>query len=53
MTLRSQKEQLQLNETARTNAANKKSEAQLKTLERAQAALAKHEIDAGSLTEKD
>ena len=52
-TLRAQKEQLQLNETARTKAANKKSEAQLKTLERAQAALAKYEIDAGSLTEKD
>jgi hypothetical protein len=53
VTLRAQKEQLQLNETARTKAANKKSEAQLKTLERAQAALAKYEIDAGSLTEKD
>ena len=53
VTLQAQKEQLQLNETARKNAATKKSEAQLKTLERAQAALAKHEIDAGSLTEKD
>ncbi len=53
MTLRAQKEQLQLNETARTKAANKKSEAQLKTLERAQAALAKHEVNAGSLTKKD
>jgi hypothetical protein len=53
VTLRAQKEQLQLNETARTKAANKKSEAHLKTLERAQAALAKYEIDAGSLTEKD
>ena len=42
-----------MNETARTNAANKKNEAQLKTLERAQIALTKHELDAGSLTEKD
>ncbi len=33
VTLRAQKEQLQLNETARTKAANKKSEEQLKTLE--------------------
>jgi hypothetical protein len=49
VTLQAQKEQLQLNETARTKAANKKSEAQLKTLKRAQAALAKHEIDAGHL----
>ncbi len=53
VTLQTQKEQLQLNETARTKVANKNSEAQLKTLERAQAALAKHEINAGSLTEKD
>ena len=48
-----QKRQLQLNETARTNTANKKNEAQLKTLEWAQAALAKYESDAGSLTEKE
>jgi hypothetical protein len=52
-TLRAQKKQLQLNETVRQNVANKKSEAQLKTLQRAQAALAKHEIDAQLLTEKD
>jgi hypothetical protein len=42
-----------MNKTARTNAANKKNEAQLKTFERAQIALAIHKIDAGSLTEKD
>jgi hypothetical protein len=42
-----------MNETARTNAANKKSEAQLKTLEQAQAALAKYKTDAGSLTKKE
>ncbi|KAI2493647.1 hypothetical protein MHU86_20900 [Fragilaria crotonensis] len=53
VTLMAQKRQLQLNETARTNTANKKNEAQLKTLERAQAALAKYETDAGSLTEKE
>ena len=53
MTLRSQKEQLQLNETARTNAANKKSEAQLKSLEKAQTALLKYQFDSHSLTEKD
>ncbi len=33
VTLRAQKQQLQLNETARTNTANKKYEAQLKTLD--------------------
>jgi hypothetical protein len=53
VTIRAQKQQLQMNGTARTNAANKKNEAQLKTLERAQIALTKHELDAGSLTEKD
>lgn len=52
-TVRAQKRQLQLNEAMRQNVANKKSEAQLKTLQRAQAALARHEIDAQSLTEKD
>jgi uncharacterized protein YecT (DUF1311 family) len=51
--LRAQKQQLQLNETARTNTAYKKNEAQLKTLDQAQAALAKHEKDAGSLTEME
>jgi len=53
VTIRAQKQQLQMNGTARTNAANKKNEAQLKTLERAQIALTKQELDAGSLTEKD
>jgi hypothetical protein len=53
VTLRAQKLQLQLNETARTNTANKKNEAQLKTLDRAQAALTKYEADTGSLTEKE
>jgi hypothetical protein len=52
-TLRAQKQQLQPNETARTNSANKKNDAQLKTSDRAQAALAKYEKDAGSLTEKE
>ena len=51
--MRAQKQQLQLNEAARTNTANKKNEAQLKTLDRAQAALAKYEKDEGSLTEKE
>jgi hypothetical protein len=54
VTLRAQKQQLQLNETARTNTAKKKNEAQPKTLDRAKAALvAKYEKDAGSLTEKE
>ena len=53
VTIQAQQQQLQLNETARTNAVNKKGEAQLKTKEKAQAALAKHNIDAGSLTDKD
>ena len=53
VTLRAQKLQLQFNETARTNTANKKNEAQLKTLDRAQAALTKYEADTGSLTEKE
>ena len=53
VTLRAQKQQLQLNETARTNTANKKNEAQLKTLDQAQAALAKYQKDAGLLTEKE
>ncbi len=35
------------------NIANKKSEAQLKTLQKAQAGFAKYRIDEGSLTEKD
>ncbi len=48
-----QKEQLRLNEAARLKVADKKSEAQLKVLEKARAALAKHEFDAQSLTEKD
>ena len=48
-----QKQQLQLNEVVRLKAADKKSEAQLKTLEKAQMALVKYEFDAQSLTEKD
>ncbi len=43
-----------MNKTAWKTTANKKNEAQLKTLERAQAALAtKYETDAGSLTKKE
>jgi hypothetical protein len=53
VTLMAQKQQLQLNEAARLKAADKKSEAQLKTLEKAQMALVKYEFDAQSLTEKD
>jgi hypothetical protein len=53
VTLQAQKLQLQRNESVRTQAANKKSEAQLKILERAQAALTKYEADAASLTEKE
>jgi len=48
-----QKMQLQLNETARQNVENKKSEAQLKIMEKAQAALMKYEIDEMALTDKD
>ena len=53
VTLMAQKQQLLLNETARLKVADKKSEAQLKALEKARAALAKYEFDAQSLTEKD
>ncbi|KAI2491856.1 hypothetical protein MHU86_22709 [Fragilaria crotonensis] len=41
------------NEAARLKVADKKSEAQLKALEKARAPLAKYEFDAQSLTEKD
>ena len=53
VTLMAQKMQLQLNETARQNVENKKSEAQLKIMEKAQAALMKYEIDEMALTDKD
>jgi hypothetical protein len=53
VTLMAQKQQLLLNETARLKVADKKSEAQLKALEKARAALATYEFDAQSLTEKD
>ncbi|KAI2498864.1 hypothetical protein MHU86_5353 [Fragilaria crotonensis] len=52
-TLTAQKQQLQLNEAARLKIAGKKSEAHLKTLEKAQTALLKYELDQSSLTEKD
>ena len=53
VTLRAQKRQLQLNEAARIKAADKRSEAQQKALEKARAALVKYQFDAQSLTEKD
>jgi hypothetical protein len=53
VTLMAQKQQLRINEAARLKVADKKSEAQLKALEKAQTALAKYEFDAQSLTEKD
>jgi hypothetical protein len=53
VTLTAQKKQLQLNEAARLKAADKRSEAQHKALEKAQAALVKYEFDVQSLTEKD
>ena len=53
VTLRAQKIQLQRNEAVKENAATKKSEAQAKALDKAQTALAKYEVDQGSLTDKD
>ena len=45
--------QLELNETARTKVANKKSDAQLKALEKAQIALVKFEFDSHSMNDND
>jgi Tfp pilus assembly protein FimV len=53
VTLRTQKQQLALNEAARLRVADKKSEAQIKTLEKAQAVLTKYEFNSLSLTDKD
>ena len=54
VTLKAQKKQLQLNDAARLAVLNKKSELQLKTLEKAQQlALKKYRSDEGSLNEKD
>ena len=53
VTLRAQKIQLQRNKAVKENAATKKSEAQAKALDKAQTALAKYEVDHGSLTDKD
>jgi hypothetical protein len=53
VTIRAQKMQLELNETARTKVANKKSEAQLKALEKAQIVLVKFEFDSHSMNDKD
>jgi hypothetical protein len=53
VTIQAQKRQLLLNEAVRANTANKKSEAQLKTLEKAQTALTKYELNAESLNDKD
>jgi len=53
VTLRAQQRQLQLNEAVRLKAADKKSEAQLKSLEKTQTVLLKYELDPQSLTEKD
>ena len=51
--LKAQKKQLQLNEAARLQVANKKSDLQSKTLEKAQLALKKYQNDGLSLNEKD
>ena len=53
VTIRAQKKQLELNETAKTKVASKKSEAQLKALEKAQIALAKFELNSHSMNDKD
>ncbi len=53
VTLEAQKQQLMLNESAQLKVADKKSEAQLKSLEKAQTALLKYQFDSHSLTEKD
>ena len=53
VTLKAQKKQLELNENARLKVANKKSEAQLRALEKAQSALDKFELDSGSMNDKD
>jgi hypothetical protein len=53
VTLRAQKEQLQLNEEARLKVLNKKTEAHIRTLEKAQVALQKYNTDANALNEKD
>jgi hypothetical protein len=53
VTLRAQQRQLQLNEAVRLKAADKKSEAQLKSSEKAQTVLLKYKLDPQSLTEKD
>ena len=53
VTLRAQKQQLQINEATRLNAADKRSETQHKALEKARAALVKYKFNVQSLTEKD
>ena len=53
MTLRAQKQQMQINEATRLKAADKRSEIWHKTLQKALAALAKYKFDAQSLTEMD
>jgi hypothetical protein len=55
VTLKAQKQQLLLSETARLKVADKKSEAQLKTLDKAQTALLKlkYQFDPLSLIKKD
>lgn len=51
--LKAQKKQLRLNKAARLQVESKKSELQLKTLEKAQLALKKYQTDGLSLNEKD
>ena len=53
VTLKAQKQQLLLNETARLKVADKKSEAQSKTLDKAQTVLLIYQFDPQSLTEMD
>jgi hypothetical protein len=52
-TIRAQKNQLEWNETVRTEAANKKSKAQLRALEKALSRLAKFELNSHLMNEMD
>ena len=53
VTLRAQKQQLQINEATQLKAADKRSETEQKALEKARAVLVKYKFDVQSLTEKD
>jgi hypothetical protein len=53
VTIKVQKIQLEMNLNAQLKVANKKNEAQSKTLEKARSALVKFEFDSGSMNDKD